>query len=189
MKRKARLLGWVLTCAAMAALALLMGAAAGAQEKQATKKAAPAATKEQAAAKKVVDEADEGEKEISKKDVPAPVLAAFAKAYPKATVKGFAKELKNGNPVYEVESMEGPTHRDVSFAPDGKVLTVEESMDMKDVPEAVRQALEKKFPMAKVELAEKVMEGTSVAYEFHVTTAQGKEAEVKFDANGKEVKS
>lgn len=168
---------------------LALTSAAGAQEKKATQKAAPAATKEQAVAKKVVDEADEGETAVAKKDVPAAVLAAFAKAYSKATVKGYAKEMKGGKPVYEVESMEGATHRDVSFAPDGKVLIVEESMEMKDVPTAVQQALEKRFPKAKVDLAEKVMEGTSVAYEFHVTTAQGKEAEVKFDANGKELKS
>jgi hypothetical protein len=167
---------------------LALGAAAWAQEKKATQKAAPAATKEQAVAKKVVDEADKGETAVAKKNVPAAVLAAFAKAYSKATVKGYAKEMKDGKPVYEVESMEGAMHRDVSFAPDGKLLVVEESMEMKDVPAAVQQALKKKFPKAKVDLAEKVMEGTSVAYEFHLTTAQGKEAEVKFDPSGKEMK-
>jgi hypothetical protein len=35
---------------------------------------------------------------------------------------------------------------------------------------------------------EKVTEGTSIGYEFKVTTAEGKKAEVKFDARGKEVK-
>jgi len=166
---------------------LALASAAWAQEKKATQKAAPAATKEQAVAKKVVDEADEGETAVAKKDVPAAVLAAFAKAYSKATVKGYAKEIKDGKTVYEVESMEAATHRDVSFAPDGKLLVVEESMDMKDVPAAVQQALEKKFPKATIQLAEKVMEGPSVAYEFHLTTAQGKEAEVKFDPSGKEM--
>jgi hypothetical protein len=161
-----------------------LSAAADAQETKATKKAAP---KEQAAAKKVVDEADEGETRVTKKEVPAAVLAAFAKTYPKAMVKGYAKEMEKGKTAYEVESEEGKTHRDVLFATDGKVLIVEESMEMKDVPAAVQQALEKKFPKAKVNLAEKVMEGTSVAYEFHLTTAQGKEAEVKFDPSGKEM--
>ena len=65
---------------------------------------------------------------------------------------------------------------------------VEESMDAKDAPAAVQQALEKKYPKAKVNKAEKVVEGSSVGYEFHVTTAAGKKAEVKFDATGKEVK-
>jgi hypothetical protein len=159
-----------------------------AQEKAAPKKAAPSAAKKQAPAKKVVDEADEGEKAITKKDVPAPVIAAFAKAYPKATVKGYAKEMEKGQTMYEVESEEGKTHRDVSYAPDGKLLVLEESMDMKDVPAAVQQALEKKYPKAKVDLAEKVTEGSNVGYEFKLTTAAGKKAEAKFDAKGKEEK-
>ncbi|MBI3484879.1 MAG: hypothetical protein HY012_06970, partial [Acidobacteria bacterium] len=52
---------------------------------------------------------------------------------------------------------------------------------------AVRQALEKKYPKAKIRVAEKVTEGASVGYEFKVTTAEGKKAEVKFDASGKEM--
>jgi hypothetical protein len=172
----------------LAALALLfLVAGARAQETKATMKTAPKATKEQAVAKKVVDEADEGETRVTKKEVPAAVLAAFAKTYPKAAVKGYAKEIKDGKPVYEVESIEGATHRDVSFAPDGKLLVVEERMDMKDVPAVVQLALEKKYPKATINLAEKVMEGTTVAYEFHLTSAAGKEAEVKFDASGKEM--
>jgi hypothetical protein len=180
--------GAMLKVAAVLALVLGLSGAAVAQEKKATKKAAPTATKQQAPAKKVVDEADEGEKAITKKDVPPPVLAAFAKAYPKATVKGYAKEMEKGKTAYEVESMEGKTHRDVLFATDGQLLIVEESMDMKDVPAAVQQALEKKYPKAKVDLAEKVTEGNNVGYEFKLITAAGKKAEAKFDAKGKEEK-
>lgn len=153
---------------------LVLGTASSAQEKKATKKATA--------------KAEDQETQVQKKDVPEPVLAAFAKAYPKATIKGYAKEMEKGQTMYEVESVEGKTHRDVSFAPDGKLLVVEESMELKDVPAAVQQALEKKFPKAKVNLVEKVTEGTSIGYEFKVTTAEGKKAEVKFDARGKEVK-
>lgn len=153
---------------------LVLGTASSAQEKKATKKATA--------------KAEDQETQVQKKDVPEPVLAAFAKAYPKATIKGYAKEMEKGQTMYEVESVEGKTHRDVSFAPDGKLLVVEESMELKDVPAAVQQALEKKYPKAKVNLVEKVTEGTSIGYEFKVTTAEGKKAEVKFDARGKEVK-
>ena len=131
---------------------------------------------------------EEQEAQVEKKDVPPAVLAAFAKAFPKATVKGYAKEIEEGQTKYEVECVEGKTHRDVTFTPEGKLLLVEESMDMKDVPEVVRQALAKKYPNAKIELAEKLMDGKTVAYEFHWTTADGKEAEAKFDAQGKEEK-
>jgi hypothetical protein len=157
---------------------VLLAVSAGAQEK----KAAPKKAEPKAAAK-----TEDSEKKLEKKDVPAAVLAAFTKAYPKATVKGYAKETEKGQTSYEVESMEGTIHRDVSYAADGKLLLTEESVEMKDVPAAVREALEKKFPKAKVGIAEKVMDGKTVAYEFHVKTAAGKGAEVKFDPNGKEL--
>ena len=131
---------------------------------------------------------EDQEAKIEKKDVPAVVLAAFAKAFPKAAVKGYAREVEKGQTMYEVECVEGKTHRDVTYAPDGKLLLVEEEVEMREVPEAVRQALEKKFPKATVNIAEKIMDGKSVAYEFHLTTPEGKEAEVKFDAQGKEEK-
>jgi hypothetical protein len=167
-------------------LAILgVGASLGAHETKTTKKAQ---TKKHAVAKKTAEEKEEGEKRVAKKDVPAPVLAAFAKAYPKATVKGYAKESEKGQTMYEVESMEGRTHRDVSYSPEGKLLVLEESMDVKDVPAPVQQALDKKFPKAKVRLVEKVTEGGSVGYEFKLTTAAGKKKEVKFDASGKEEK-
>lgn len=130
----------------------------------------------------------EPEAKVEKKDVPAAVLAAFAKAFPKATVKGYAREVEKGQTKYEVECVEGKTHRDVTFAPDGRLLLVEEEIEISEVPEAVRQALEKRFPKAKVDIAEKIMDGKTVAYEFHLTTAEGKEAEVKLDAQGKEEK-
>ncbi|HEV8384402.1 MAG TPA: PepSY-like domain-containing protein [Candidatus Acidoferrales bacterium] len=158
-------------------LLLALGTAAWSQGTTETKKAAPKA-----------GEKEEGETQVAKKDVPAPVLAAFAKAYPNALVKGYAKESEKGQTMYEVESMEGKTHRDVSYSPEGKLLIVEESMDMKDVPAAVQQALEKKFPKAKINLVEKVTEGGSVGYEFKLTTAAGKKVEVKFDADGKQEK-
>jgi len=131
---------------------------------------------------------EDRESQITKKDVPAPVLAAFAKAYPKAVVKGYSREVEDGQTKYEVECVEGKTHRDVTYTPDGKLLLVEESIDMKDVPEVVRQALAKKYPNVKIELAEKVMDGKTVAYEFHWTGADGKEAEAKFDERGVELK-
>ncbi len=174
----------------LAALALLvLGAAAWAQEKKATKKAAPATeTKQQTATKRASPRAEAGEEQISKKDVPAAVIAAFEKAYPKATMKGFSKEVEKGQTLYEIENVEGKMRRDATYTADGKVHAVEESMDIKDVPATVQQALEKKYPKAKIRVAEKVMESGSVGYEFKLTTAEGKKAEVMFDAVGKEVK-
>lgn len=129
------------------------------------------------------------ETKIQKKDVPAAVLAAFSKAFPSASVKGYAREVEKGQTKYEVECVEGKVHRDVTFSPDGTLLTVEESIEMKDVPAEVRQAFEKKYPNVKLQNAEKLTDGKTVEYEFHFKTAAGKGAEAKFDAQGREVKS
>jgi uncharacterized cupredoxin-like copper-binding protein len=128
------------------------------------------------------------EKKIEKKDVPAAVLAAFQKAYPKATIKGYAKEVEKGQTVYEIESVEGKTTRDIIYSADGKALEIEEGIEVKDLPAAVKQALDKKFPKAQIVLVEKVTKGSFIGYAFTVTTADKKKAEVVFDLTGKEVK-
>ena len=127
------------------------------------------------------------EKTITKKDVPAAVLAAFAKAYPKAVIRGYSTEVDEGRRVYEVESVEGKTHRDITYASDGKVVSVEESLDASALPAPVRAAFEKKFPGARILLAEKVTAGATQNYELHFEH-NGKKAEVVYDAKGIEQK-
>ncbi len=166
---------------------LSLGAAAGAQEKKATKKAAPKAeAKEKATPKKAATE--DQEVKITKKDVPAEVIAAFEKAYPKATVKGYSKEVEKGQTLYEVESLEGKTTRDILYSADGKTMETEEGVEVKDLPAAVTQALEKKYPGAKIRKAEKLTKVDWSGFEIAVTTKDNKKAEFVSDAKGKEAK-
>jgi hypothetical protein len=136
-------------------------------------------------AEKAVKEA--AEQTLKQKDVPAPVLAAFQKAYPKAKMIGFSKEVEGGQTRYEVESVEGKVHRDVTYAADGKVVSVEESLEAADIPPAVKAAIDKKFPGGKIVLAEKVTEGGKVGYEFQIEHNK-KRHEIVFDAKGNEIK-
>jgi len=126
-------------------------------------------------------------KELTRKDVPAAVLAAFEKAYPKATVKRFIKETQKGQTVYELETLEGQTTRDIIYAPDGRMLLLEESVSLSDLPPAVKAALDKKHPGAKILRSEKVIKGNITGYEFLVEH-MGKTAEVVFDPQGKDLK-
>jgi hypothetical protein len=79
--------------------------------------------------------------------------------------------------------MEGKIHRDVSYLEDGSLFVTEEVVAAKSLPVAVRQMVKKKHPKGKIELAEKITEGTTVSYEV-VVAAGKKKFEVKLDKNG-----
>jgi len=129
-----------------------------------------------------------GERQIERKDVPAAVLAAFAGAYPKAEIKGYSTEEENGQTVYEIESVEGLVTRDVTYATNGTVVSLEETLDTSALPRKVKSALNKKFPKGKVLKAERVTKGgTVVEYEFKVED-KGKKFEIVFDPEGNELK-
>lgn len=128
-----------------------------------------------------------GERQIGREEVPAAVLAAFAGAYPKATVKGYSTEKENGQTVYEIESVEGMVMRDVTYATDGTLVSVEETLDQSELPRGVKAALHKKFPKGKVLKAEKITKGTVVTYEFQIEH-EGKQIEIVFDPEGNELK-
>lgn len=87
--------------------------------------------------------------------------------------------------LYEVECNQGTRHRDVTFAPDGTLVVVEESIDVKELPPAVRATLAKE--KGKLELAEKLIRGHVIEYEFHMRDGE-KEFEVVTGANGKVLK-
>lgn len=124
---------------------------------------------------------------IARKHVPAAVLAAFTEAYPKAVIKGYRKEKDKGQTVYEIESVEGKTRRDIIYSADGKLILVEETMDVSEMPPGVKAALDKKFPGAKILRSEKLTKGAVVGYEFQIKH-NSRTTEVVFDSMGNELK-
>lgn len=126
------------------------------------------------------------ERQIGREEVPAAVLTAFAGAYPNATVKGYSTEKEKNQVVYEIESVEGMVMRDVTYAADGTVVSIEETLDKSALPREVKSALNKRFPKGKVLKAEKVTRGADVAYEFQVED-KGKRFEIVFDSEGNEL--
>ena len=126
------------------------------------------------------------EQKIPCNSVPAAASDAFKAAYPKAVVKGCAKETDKGKVAYEFSSEEGKTHRDVVYAEDGKLMVAEETIPFDTAPDAVKAAVKKKHPKGKVTLAEKLTGEGGVKYEFRVKSG-GKTVEAVFDEQGKEV--
>ena len=127
------------------------------------------------------------EQAVRRKGVPEAVLAAFEKAYPNVTVKGYSKEKDDaGRVVYEVECEEGKVKRDVTYLPDGTLVSIEETVEPAEWPSAVKAAVDSKFPGGKVLKAEKIIRGEMVAYEFQVRH-NGRKTEVVFDSEGNEI--
>lgn len=165
----------------LAAFILAAGGTLAAQQ-SATKPAAqkPAAAKQA----KIDDEKEEQEGAKAYKitvQLPASVTAAFKQAYPKATIRGTAKETENGKTVYEVESVENGKARDLMYAADGAVLEIEEEMNPADLPAPVTASLEKLYPRATVAVAEKLTKGTEIQYELQITGAAKKSVSFKPD--------
>jgi peroxiredoxin len=130
----------------------------------------------------------EGKKEFTKKDLPAAVTSAFEKTYPKAAIKGVSKEKENNTTYYEIESIDGTTKRDLLFTADGTIAEIEESIEAKDIPEAVAKTLKSEYGKYTIEKSEKVMKGSDTKYEFVVKKGK-KRMEIVLDGSGKVVKT
>jgi len=162
-------------------LLVCLGFAAGtlAQEKNVTGEEKKTAVKE--------EKAEAGEKKIAQKDLPAPVLTAFQKAYPKATIKGASTEVEEGKTYYEIESLDGKVKRDLLYLSDGTIAEIEETVAAADLPKAVSAAVTGKYPKGKIEKSEKVTHGAVVAYEVVVKSGETT-VEMSFNPEGKLLK-
>lgn len=120
---------------------------------------------------------------ISAKRVPSAVINAFKSSYPNATIKSFAREKENGKVFYEIESKDGDVGRDVLYNPDGSVAEIEETVAVSDLPAAIRESINSRYPNALITKAEKTIQGEKVGYE--IIARQGrKRIAVEFDADG-----
>ena len=99
--------------------------------------------------------ADEEKTPLDK--VPAPALEAVKKRFPGAEMKGASKETEAGKTVYEVTLKDKGLQVEVTVTPEGKLVTIEREIALKDVPEAVRKTFAAKAPNAKLELIEEVI--------------------------------
>ena len=138
----------------------------------------------------ILDQANAGEKELKKDQVPKAVIAAFEKAFPNAKELEFEEELFEGKTAYEVEYKRDGKEYEFLYSPEGVLLQKEEEVDVKTLPDPVIQAILKAHPKAKIKEAEKLMklDGTVTGYEVEIKVA-GKELELELDVNGKILKT
>jgi len=131
--------------------------------------------------------AKEEEKEIGKKDLPAPVLAAFEKSYSNAKFKECNIETIDEKASYEIKTVDGKVKRDIHYKADGTVTEIDEAMKTDSLPKAITAAIEQAHAGCKIKRAEKVLIGEKV--EYSVKIKQNDEMfEVQLDPAGKVLK-
>jgi uncharacterized membrane protein YkoI len=134
------------------------------------------------------------EVEIALNQVPKAVIDAAKAKFPGGEIKEASKETEDGKTVFELEMKHDRHNMDVTFRDDGTLVLVETALKETEIPEIVMKAVKEKYPDAKLKLAESVKKGPEVKkevdyYEFHLTLADKKTAEVEVDPHGKILKS
>jgi uncharacterized membrane protein YkoI len=132
------------------------------------------------------DEEKEGKVALDK--VPKTVLDAVKAKFKGAELVSAGTEKEDGKLVYEINLKHQGHKIDVTVRPDGKILSSEKTIGVKDLPKEVSEALDGKYAKAKIKLVEEVTEGEKVNYEVLLVTADNKTLEIVFDPKGKVVK-
>jgi hypothetical protein len=128
------------------------------------------------------------EAKLTKGDLPAAVMTAFQKSYPKATIKGLSKEMEDSTQMYEVESLDGKTVRSILYKGDGSVYEIEEGIQVSSLPSVVKNSIMTAQPNCKIKRAEKITHGDVTQYEVKVVSGKEK-SELVLDPTGKIVKT
>ena len=128
------------------------------------------------------------EKKVDVEKLPRAVADAVKTKFPGAKLVGASTEKEGDKTVYEVSIKHKGSNIDVTLEPDGKIVSVEKEIAAKDLPKAVRTALEAKFAGATYKKVEEITKDREVTYEVLLVTSGKKTLEVVFDPKGKLVK-
>src|SRR5262245_54094539 len=122
--------------------------------------------------------------------IPKKVMDALKAKFPKAVIHKWTKEKEGNDVVYDIEFKENGRACEADIKEDGTFINYEKAIAEKDLPKAVREAIEKKYPKATLK---EIMEETEVkgkeeklsAYEVVLETADKKSVEVRLSPDGK----
>jgi uncharacterized membrane protein YkoI len=124
------------------------------------------------------------ETRISRDQLPDAVRKTADEQSKGAMVRGYNKETENGQLEYEVEMTVKGHSKDVSIAPDGRVLEVEEEVSLDSLSPQVTKGLEAKASGATIKKVESLTKnGKIVAYEAQLAKA-GKHSEIQVGPEG-----
>ena len=128
------------------------------------------------------------ETKVKMSNLPAAVQATVTEQSKGATVRGLAKEVEKGKTFYEAELLVGDRHKDVLIDASGKVVEVEEQVELNTLPAPVKAEIERQAGKRQIAIIESVTKnGALVYYEAHIKTGI-RTKEVKVAPDGKVVK-
>ena len=134
------------------------------------------------------------EEKVPLDKVPKAVLDAVKARFPDAKLLSAEKEKEDGKTVYEIAVKNRGQNIEVTLTPEGTIVEIEKQIAAKNMPRAVAEALEAKYPKAEYKMIEeviKVKDGKEKLEYFEVllTTSGGKILEVGVAPNGKIVRT
>jgi hypothetical protein len=125
------------------------------------------------------------ERHVKRSQLPPAVQKTVDAQSAGAKIRGYSREVENGQTEYEVELTVQGHSKEVSIAPDGSVLEIEEEVALDSLPEAVRAGLKQLAGSGRIGRVESLTKrGALVAYEAHVRTGT-KRSEIQVGPDGK----
>ena len=133
----------------------------------------------------IAAQASAQEKRLKRADLPPAVQKTADEQSAGATVRGYSSETEDGQLEYEVELTVHGHARDVTIAPDGTLLEIEEEVALDSLPAAVRTGLKQAAGSGTIVKVESLTKrGAIVAYEAQVRTGT-KRSEVQVGPDGR----
>lgn len=129
-------------------------------------------------------------KDLELDKIPKKVMESLKAKFPKAKIHKWTKAKEGDDVVYDIEFKQGDRKFEADIKEDGTIVNWEKEVATKDLPEAVKKAIEKKYPKSKLKEA---MEITDIkdkkevagGYEVILETADKTEVEVTVSGEGK----
>jgi hypothetical protein len=117
--------------------------------------------------------------------LPGPVQKAMRELVGKGKITKTVKETeKDGTVLYEVSYLVGKRKFEAEVSPEGKLLVVDEEIQLSEAPAAVQKTIGEKTAGGKIRKIEKAVKGKEVFYEAEFIKGF-KEHEVKVAPGGK----
>ncbi len=125
------------------------------------------------------------EKQIKRSDLPRAVEKMVAAQSLGASIRGFSREVENGQTLYEAELTVNGHSKDVLMGADGVIVEVEEQVEMSALPADVQKALHANAREGEIVRVESITKHDKlVAYEA-VILNRGNRSEIQVDPQGK----
>jgi hypothetical protein len=132
----------------------------------------------------VTTEGHSADKKVSKSELPPAVQKTALEQSKGAIIKGYSKETEDGQLQYEVEMTVDGHSKDVGIAPDGRLLEIEEQVQLSDLSKGVQRGMKAKAHNRQIAKIESITKnGKLVAYEAQLS-GPGKHSEIQVGPDG-----